>query len=96
MVIDTSTASGAATLNGMMKASSGTATRASPKPNAERISVAIKTMNKTSRVVMSIAYSWASRILSQSVLLPIIKDREESPTKGKARATLRSRKSLYP
>jgi hypothetical protein len=41
MVIDTSTTSGAATLSGMKKASSGTATSASPKPNADRISVAI-------------------------------------------------------
>jgi hypothetical protein len=57
MVIDTSTASGAAWFSGMQKARSGTATRASPKPNAERISVAINRMDKTKIVMISIAVS---------------------------------------
>src|SRR4029077_14863334 len=56
-VIDTSTASGAATSSGMQKASSGTATRASPKPNVDRISVATNTTSKTSPVVTSIVIS---------------------------------------
>jgi hypothetical protein len=38
-VIETSTASGAATVMGIHTASSGTAIRASPNPKAERISV---------------------------------------------------------
>jgi hypothetical protein len=57
MVIDTSTTSGAATPSGIQKASSGTATRPSPKPNADRISVAINTMTKTYRVLTSIVLS---------------------------------------
>jgi hypothetical protein len=62
IVIDTSTASGAATFSGMQKARSGTATRASPKPKADRISVAINTTNKTPRVVTSIVISEKSRL----------------------------------
>ncbi len=46
-VMETSTASGAATLMGSRMASSGTATSASPNPNAERISVAAKITSKT-------------------------------------------------
>src|ERR1035441_9794159 len=40
----------------MQKASSGTATSASPNPNADRISVAIKTMDKTYREVTFIRW----------------------------------------
>ena len=57
IVIDNSTASGAATCNERQNASSGTATSASPKPNAERISVAIKTISRTSTEVRSIGIS---------------------------------------
>ncbi len=60
-VIDTRTASGAATPNGMLKASSGTATSASPNPNADRMSVATNTMIKTCNVVASIVISRSSR-----------------------------------
>jgi hypothetical protein len=59
MVIDTSTANGVATSSGMKKASSGTATSASPKPNAERISVAANRMIRTSSVVDPIAVSFS-------------------------------------
>jgi hypothetical protein len=41
-VIESRTAKGTATSTGMSRASSGTATRASPKPKAERINVATK------------------------------------------------------
>jgi hypothetical protein len=41
----------------MQNASSGTATRASPKPNADRISVAMNMIDKTRRVVVLIAIS---------------------------------------
>jgi hypothetical protein len=53
--------SGAAAFKGMKKASNGTAMRPSPKPKAERISVAMKTIAKTSRVVTSIATSAAEQ-----------------------------------
>src|SRR6185437_3040711 len=53
MVIDTSTARGAATSSGMKSASNGTATNASPNPNADRIKVAANTTNRTCRVVTS-------------------------------------------
>jgi hypothetical protein len=62
IVIDTSTASGAATLSGRQNASKGTATNASPKPNAERINAAINRMSRTCKVVASIAISDTSRI----------------------------------
>ena len=47
MVMDTSTASGAATGSGSQNASKGTAINASPKPKADRITVAIKITHKT-------------------------------------------------
>src|SRR5487761_1348399 len=47
MVIETSTAKGAATVRGMRSASNGTANRASPNPNVDRITVA---RNKTTRM----------------------------------------------
>jgi hypothetical protein len=50
MVMETSTASGAATRTGMQNASKGTAIRASPKPNAERMSVAAKMMRMTKKL----------------------------------------------
>jgi hypothetical protein len=56
-VIDRSTPSGAATLTGMQKASSGTAINASPKPKAERIRVATNTIIRTFNVRASIAAS---------------------------------------
>ena len=52
-VIETRMASGTATSTGMSRASSGTATRASPNPNADRISVARKTTASTGRVAGS-------------------------------------------
>jgi len=51
IVMDTSTAKGAATCIGMKKASRGTAISASPNPNAERITVATNTIRRTSRMV---------------------------------------------
>ena len=48
---------GGESCSGMTKASSGTATSASPKPNAERISVARKMMAKTCKVVALIGIS---------------------------------------
>lgn len=53
IVIDTSTASGAATFSGIKSASNGTATSASPNPNADRIKVAMKTTARTCKVVTS-------------------------------------------
>src|SRR6185312_7690431 len=53
-VMDSRTASGAATLIGMPNASSGTAMSASPKPNVERISVATNTTSRTYKVIGAI------------------------------------------
>jgi hypothetical protein len=50
-VTETRTASGAATSTGMMRASRGTATRASPNPNADRITVAKAITASTGSVV---------------------------------------------
>ena len=49
MAMDSKTANGAATRSGMQSASSGTAISASPKPNAERIRVARKTIARTNK-----------------------------------------------
>jgi hypothetical protein len=46
----------------MQKASSGTASRASPKPKAERMSVAKRRIDKTRTVVRSIAISEESEV----------------------------------
>ena len=46
IVIETSTASGAATFSGIKSASSGTANSASPNPNADRMNVARKTTSQ--------------------------------------------------
>ena len=54
-VIETRTASGAAPLTGIRKASRGTATSASPNPKTERISVAT---NTTSQDVHGGAVQW--------------------------------------
>ena len=67
-VMDTSTASGEAWFSGMQKVSRGTATRASPKPNADRINVAINRMDKTRTVVRSIAISGESGIQRDSLM----------------------------
>ena len=48
-VIEISVASGTASSTGMSRASSGTAIKASPKPNADRITVATKTIARTSK-----------------------------------------------
>src|SRR5579872_1144755 len=53
-ITDTSTANGAATVIGMRSASNGTATSASPNPNADRISVATKITTSTWTVIESI------------------------------------------
>lgn len=59
-VMETSTARGAATFSGMQKASRGTASSASPKPKAERMSVAMKMTDTTWSVVTSIGISGKS------------------------------------
>lgn len=62
MVMERRTVNGAATFSGMQKASRGTATKASPKPNAERISVARKRIKTTSKAMTLMAYSATSEI----------------------------------
>ena len=57
-VIETSTASGTATSTGIINASKGTATRASPNPNVERIKVARKITAGTAIVVSTISISF--------------------------------------
>src|ERR1035437_7868588 len=52
-VIEARTASGAATSTGMTRESNGTATSASPKPKAERITVAMKINASTRSTVQS-------------------------------------------
>ena len=54
-VMEMSTATGAATSTGRTSASSGTAIRASPNPNAERITVARKNTAGTCAVAQAIA-----------------------------------------
>jgi hypothetical protein len=52
-VMESSTTTGAAISMGIIRASSGTAIRPSPKPKVERISVAKNTTSRTCRVVVS-------------------------------------------
>jgi hypothetical protein len=52
-VTETRTANGAATSTGMISASRGTATSASPNPNADRIRVARKSTASTGSIVWS-------------------------------------------
>src|SRR5579875_2170407 len=53
MVMDSKTARGAAVCSGIRSASRGTATRASPNPKAERITVAMKMTSSTATVAMA-------------------------------------------
>lgn len=54
--METSTARGAATSTGITRASKGTASRASPKPKTERISVAVNKIRMMKRPVQSITF----------------------------------------
>ena len=72
IVIDTSTASGAAIPKGRRSASKGTANSASPNPNADRISVAINTTNSTCRVAASIHAVGQPRRLRRALSPPLL------------------------
>ncbi len=67
MVMEMRTVSGAATFTGMKKARSGTAMRASPKPNVDRIRVARKMMARTRMEVRWMRIS-RERVLSLCIL----------------------------
>lgn len=70
IVMESNTASGAATFSGMHNASRGTANIASPNPKVERMSVAAPTTSRTYRTMMSMMISGSRespRIFGQSL-----------------------------
>src|SRR5262245_49291723 len=78
-VMETRTASGAATSTGMSRASRGTAMSASPNPKAERISVATKITASTQQSVQPTAIVSLSFLLVSTATARGVAEHREAP-----------------